>query len=118
MNSLSTRFVNALVAQARRLTGGQIEGVSAVYFLRLRSGRLYVGCSTDLEQRLDDHLAGQACRTTLLDPPIALLRIEIQPDFSAARSREAQLKRWSGAKKDALICGDMATLHERSRSRD
>jgi catechol-2,3-dioxygenase len=51
----------------------------------------------DLEKRLDDHLMEQACRTTELDPPVAVLRIEICPTFPEARRREAQLKRWSRA---------------------
>lgn len=89
-----------------------------VYFLRLLSGQLYIGCSTDLGQRLDDHVSGQACRTTLLDPPRALLRVEVHSSFAAARAREAQLKRWSRAKKEALIRGDLPTLRTLSRSRD
>lgn len=89
-----------------------------VYFLRLRSGILYVGCSTDLKQRLADHEAGQACRTTALDPPVAVLRIGLFATFSAARFREAQLKRWSRAKKESLIRGDTVELRRLSRSHD
>lgn len=88
-----------------------------VYFLRLRSGMLYIGCTTDLRQRLKDHLSGRACRTTALDPPVALLRIEIRPTFSDARHRDAQLKRWSRAKKEALIRGDLPGLKKLGRSR-
>jgi len=88
-----------------------------VYFLRLRSGTRYVGASLDLEQRLDDHVSGQACRTTQLDPPLALLRIEVCSTFCEARQREAQLKRWSRPKKEALIRGDCENLRMLSRSR-
>jgi predicted GIY-YIG superfamily endonuclease len=91
--------------------------VSVVYLLRLRSGQLYIGSTTDLRQRLNDHASGQACRTTTIDPPVALLRIEIYPTFSDARHREAQLKRWSRAKKEALIRGDRHALKTLSRSR-
>jgi predicted GIY-YIG superfamily endonuclease len=94
------------------------RGTAVVYFLRLRSGIIYFGASTDFEQRLEDHTSGQACRTTALDPPAAILRVEIFASFSAARSREAQLKRWSRAKKEALIQGDKNQLRALSRSRD
>ena len=89
-----------------------------VYFLRLRSGIIYVGASLNLAQRLADHASGRACRTTLVDPPLALLRIETFNSLSEARIREAQLKRWSRAKKEALVRCDRDTLRRLSRSRD
>jgi putative endonuclease len=110
--------VNALVAEAQRMAPSLSRGTCVVYFLHLRSGALYVGTSVDLEQRLEDHASGQACRTTALDPPLALLRVEICSTFSEARQREAQLKRWSRSKKEALIRGDFDRLRKLSRSRD
>jgi predicted GIY-YIG superfamily endonuclease len=109
---------NRLITEAHRLASGIAKGQAAVYLLQLKSGVIYVGSSTDLEQRLDDHLAGQACRTTRVDPPVAVLWIELQPSFSYARCREAQLKRWSRAKKEALIRGDGPVLRQLSQSRD
>ncbi|MBK9991376.1 MAG: GIY-YIG nuclease family protein [Verrucomicrobia bacterium] len=84
----------------------------------LQSGGIYIGASADLSQRLDDHLAGNACRTTRLDRPLAVLRVEIFSLFAEARTREAQLKRWSRRKKEALIRGDVETLRSLSQSRD
>ena len=94
------------------------RGTCVVYFLHLRSGILYVGASADLEQRLGDHASGQACRTTALDVPLALLRVEIYSTFSEARKREAQLKRWSRPKKEALVRGDLDHLRKLSQSHD
>lgn len=94
------------------------KGTCVVYFLRLRSGSLYIGASVDLEQRLDDHASGHACRTTQQDTPVSFLRSEIYLTFSEARRREAQLKRWSRTKKEALIRRDLHTLKTLSRSRD
>ena len=94
------------------------RGMPVVYFLRLRSGMLYVGTSTDLEQRLADHTSGQAGRTTALDPPMSILRVEVFDSFAGARAREAQLKKWSRAKKEALIRGDFEALKSLSKSRD
>lgn len=95
-----------------------LKGQAIVYFLRLRSGALYIGASCDLAQRLEDHVSGQACRISKVDPPAALLRVEQQPTFPAARDREAQLKRWSRAKQEALVCGDTAGLRSLARSRE
>ena len=89
-----------------------------VYFLRLTSGAIYAGCTLDLAQRLEDHASGRAGRTTELDPPVALLRTEPFATFSEARRREAQVKRWSGAKKEALVRNDWETLRALSRSHD
>lgn len=94
------------------------RGMCVVYFLRLSNGRIYVGCSTDQELRLKDHQSGQACETTRRNPPIELLRIEGFPIFADARKREAQLKKWSGAKKEALACGDFERLKDLARSHD
>lgn len=110
--------VNVLIAEARRLAPGLSKDQAVVYFLRLRSGMLYVGASTDLEQRLEDHVSGQACITTQADPAAALLRIERFSSFPEARQREAQIKRWSRAKKEALVREDATALRALSRSRD
>ncbi|MCX5866828.1 MAG: GIY-YIG nuclease family protein [Proteobacteria bacterium] len=76
------------------------------YILRLRSGNIYPGSSANLDQRLSDHFTDKACRTTKIDPPTALVYSEELPTFSDARKREAQVKRWSRSKKEALIAGN------------
>src|SRR5690606_32292675 len=91
-----TNDVNALIAEARRMALSEgrrfaSKGTCVVYFLRLRSGALYIGVSEDLEQRLDEHASGEAYRTTHLDPPVALVRVEVLSTFTGARNREAQL---------------------------
>jgi putative endonuclease len=103
---------------ARRMVPSLSRDTPFVYILRLRSGDLYVGCSTDLETRFREHESGKACRTTAVDPAEALLFVEVQPDFRSARRRESQIKRWSRAKKRALINGDYVQLQRLSRSHD
>jgi putative endonuclease len=110
--------MNGLVAEARRMAPSLSRGTAVAYFLRLRSGTIYIGASVDLEQRLEDHLSGQACETTKLDPPVGFIRVEILGSLSEARRREAQIKRWSRAKKEALVSGALAALKALSRSRD
>jgi len=110
--------MNAFIHEARRMVPSLSRGMPVVYFLGLQSGVIYIGASVDLPQRLDDHLSGQACRTTQLDHPLAVLRVEIYSTFAEARTREAQLKRWSRPKKEALIRCDIETLRSLSRSHD
>jgi len=88
------------------------------YILRLKSGTLYPGATTNLKQRWHDHLAGTACRTTKLDPPVDLAYQEEFASFSAARRRESQIKRWNALKKEALVGGNLETLRHLAKSHD
>lgn len=96
----------------------EFPAFATVYFLRLQSGQLYIGSTTHLRQRLLDHSSGRACRTTAVDAPVALLRFESFETFTQARRREAQLKRWSRVKKEALLRGDLENLRTLSKSRE
>ncbi len=89
-----------------------------VYILRLRSGQLYVGATTDLDRRWREHVAGTGCRTTKLDPPTAIVHTETFQAFTAARQREAQVKRWSRAKREALVAGNTIALRRLATSHD
>jgi len=88
-----------------------------LYILRLKSGALYIGATTDLDQRYKDHRSGKGSRTTQLDPSVDLLYSEEFETFVEARRREAQIKRWSRSKKEALVSGDLAKLKELAKSR-
>ena len=87
------------------------------YILRLKSGALYFGATKNLEKRYAEHLTGAASRTTSIDSPISLVYSEEYESFSKARRRESQVKRWSRAKKEALVAGDMDKLRALSTSR-
>ena len=86
------------------------------YILRLQSGSPYVGATKNLENRYVAHRAGTAGRTTSLDPPVSLVYSEEYESFSKARQREAQVKHWSRAKKEALIAGEKDKLRALSKS--
>ncbi|MBW2118345.1 MAG: GIY-YIG nuclease family protein [Deltaproteobacteria bacterium] len=86
-----------------------------LYILRLQSGQLYIGSTTDLEQLYKDHCSGKACRTTKYDHPSELVYSESFATFSEARKREAQIKRWTRAKKEALVPGDLSKLQKLSK---
>jgi putative endonuclease len=87
------------------------------YILKLRSGSLYIGATTDLDLRCREHFAGKACRTTKIDPPVELVHSERFDTNTKARKREVQVKRWSRAKKEALVSGDLARLRKLATSR-
>ena len=84
--------------------------MASFYILRLKSGGLYVGATTDMERRYGEHCSGRACRTTQVDPPVKLLCFEEFDTLIEARKRDAQLKKWSRAKKKALVAGDFRSL--------
>jgi len=88
-----------------------------MYILRLKSGGVYIGSSTDIERRYAEHIAGNACRTTSIDPPIKLVYAERFDALPLAKNSELQVKRWTRAKKEALISGDKDALKSLSRSR-
>lgn len=91
---------------------------ASFYILRLRSGRVYPGSATDLERRWQEHVAGKGGRTTALDPPVEIIYVEESPTFPEARRREAQVKRWSRAKKEALVEDEAGRLRQLAVSHD
>lgn len=88
------------------------SGVHYVYILRCADNSLYVGETADLAQRLAKHNEGGASGFTAARRPIALAYSETYGTSEAALKRERQLKRWTRAKKEALIIGNLALLKE------
>lgn len=87
--------------------GSPSKGSASSHFLRLRSGGLYIGASMNLEHGLDHHASGRGRRTTRVDPPVSVWRIESFPAFTKDRSREPQLKRWTCGKKGGGFLGQL-----------
>jgi putative endonuclease len=84
--------------------------VAWVYILRCADDALYIGLTDDLETRLQWHHEGRGSNYTRSRRPVALVYSEPHRDLVSARTREQQLKRWSRAKKDALIAGSVRAL--------
>ncbi|MBI2930741.1 MAG: GIY-YIG nuclease family protein [Planctomycetes bacterium] len=82
-----------------------------VYIGILRDGRFYVGVS-DQEPKalLREHRSGKHSRCTRAKGLSRIEWRETHASLASARRREKQLKRWSHAKKEALIHGDLARL--------
>jgi len=88
-----------------------------VYILRCSDGSLYVGHTADLDQRLAAHNAGRAALFTRMRRPVVVAYFEQFTDELDAIRREAQIKKWSRSKKEALVSGDLVALHEAARRR-
>ena len=81
-----------------------------VYILRCADDSYYVGETHDVGQRLAQHNKGCACAHTATRRPVRIAYAEKFADRDAAVARERQLNRWSRAKKEALIVGDLVAL--------
>ena len=81
-----------------------------VYILRCADGSLYIGETHDVAQRVAAHNKGCASAHTAKRRPVQLAYVEAHANREAALAREQQLKRWSRAKKEALIEGDLIAL--------
>lgn len=83
-----------------------------VYILRTSSNTLYIGQTNNLEKRIKEHkgkLSKSAKYIKYFDS-CELVYSEVFPTRIEAMRREYQLKRWTKAKKVALIKGDLALL--------
>lgn len=89
-----------------------------VYIAELTDGRFYVGMThLDPEIRKERHQAGAGSKYVRSNPVLRVVRKEAFTSARTARLREIQLKRWSHAKKQALVDGDVARLQALARSR-
>jgi predicted GIY-YIG superfamily endonuclease len=87
-----------------------VVGVFHTYILRCVDGALYIGNTADLNDRITAHNAGEAALFTRTRRPVVLVYSEEHPTRQSAVQRERQLKRWTRAKKEALIRGDLEVL--------
>ena len=76
-----------------------------VYILRCSDGSYYTGYTNDMEKRLDVHNIGQGAKYTRSRRPCKVVFTEQQETKSDALKREAQIKKLSRKKKEALIVG-------------
>lgn len=89
----------------------------SIYILRNPKNHLYVGSSSDVEERVPRHNAGQGAEFTKRNKDFKMVYEEKYPTLVEARRRENQIKGWSRAKKEALIIGNKELLKKLSRSK-
>ncbi len=88
-----------------------------VYILRCADDTFYVGHAENLQARLKEHNGGHGAQYTAIRRPVRLVYSEEFDSLKAAVFRERQLKRWSRAKKEALISGEFDRLKQLSKGR-
>ncbi len=81
-----------------------------VYVLRCTDGSFYVGETNDVLSRLARHNNGTGATHTAMRRPVQLVYVEEYSNRDDCLKRERQLKRWTRAKKEALVAGDATTL--------
>jgi predicted GIY-YIG superfamily endonuclease len=79
------------------------------YLLRCADDALYAGYTRDLEARLALHAAGRASACTRARLPVRVAWVECFERQGDAMRREAELKSWPRARKEALIAGREAS---------
>jgi len=84
--------------------------VPFVYILRCADRSLYTGHTLDLEARVARHNDGTAAVFTRKRRPVTIAYSEEHATVLSAVLRERQIKRWTRAKKEALISGDRSSL--------
>ena len=79
-----------------------------LYIAKARTGRYYVGITTEPERRITEHNSGKGCRMAVNQGPFVLVYVsEPLLNQSMARKREIQIKGWTRAKKEKLISGEI-----------
>ena len=88
-----------------------------VYILRCSDGSLYVGHTSDVDERVKAHNDGRGALWTSSRQPVVLVFHESHSSELKAIARERQIKRWTHAKKLALINSDRPTLKSMAKRR-
>lgn len=90
-----------------------------VYILRCNDNSLYTGITSDLERRIMEHNAGKYPEAyTFKRKPVTLVFYQDFTDPNQAIYFEKKLKKWSKAKKEALINGDFDLLQTLAECRN
>ncbi len=74
-----------------------------VYILRCKNNSLYTGITNNLDSRVAKHSAGTGAKYTRAFGPVKLVYAKPMKSPTAARKREALIKSWTKAKKEALV---------------
>ena len=84
---------------------------SYVYILKCSDNSYYTGVTSNLESRIFKHLTGFYTESyTSSRRPLQLVFYCEFTDINLAIDTEKQIKKWSRAKKEALINGDFDAL--------
>ena len=74
-----------------------------VYVAECHDKTLYVGVAKDVHKRIREHNTTSKCRYTRARKPVKLTYKELCRNYSIARKRESEIKKFGREKKLALI---------------
>ena len=92
--------------------------VCYTYILLCADNSYYVGHAHDIDARFRAHQSQRGAKHTATHGAARLIYFERHATDGEAITREHQIKKWSRAKKVALINGDLEQLRLLSKSRD
>jgi putative endonuclease len=97
---------------------GETNEGAYLYILRCSDGSYYMGTTrSTLEGRVAQHNAGTFEGYTKSRRPVTLVFSQWFDRIADAIESERSLKKWSRAKKEAFIRGDIASLQQLSKRR-
>ena len=104
-------------AKSREQSRDEVETTTMpylVYILRTSSNTLYIGQTNNLEKRIQEHKnkSSKSAKYIRYFSSFDLVYTESYSTRKEAMQREAQLKKWSRKKKDALIHGRKNIIKE------
>ncbi|WP_034257737.1 GIY-YIG nuclease family protein [Altibacter lentus] len=89
-----------------------------VYILECADNTYYTGISSNLSKRLSEHISGKHPDSyTYSRRPVSLVFHCTFTEVSIAIATEKQIKKWSRAKKEALIDGRFESLPNLSKKK-
>jgi putative endonuclease len=89
-----------------------------VYILKCADSTYYVGVTNDLDRRINEHQSGSKPGSyTSTRLPIELVYYAEFTEPETAFTFETQIKKWSRAKKEALINGEYEKLPNLSKKK-
>ena len=89
-----------------------------VYILKCSDDSYYTGVTNDISRRLVEHQSGDEPKSyTFKRRPVQLVFFAEFSSIDYAIEKEKQLKKWSRAKKEALIEGKYELLPELSKKK-
>lgn len=81
-----------------------------IYILKNNQGEIYIGQTSNVEARVKRHNSNDGALFTKNKPEFRLVYQESHSTLKSAMNRELQIKKWSRAKKEALLVGDFTRL--------
>ncbi len=92
--------------------------LSYVYILKCSDGTYYTGVTANLEKRILEHQLGKYKNSyTYLRRPVSVVFYCEFTDINIAILKEKQIKKWSKAKKEALINNEYEKLPNLAKKR-